>query len=77
MTEPDLALFRRFATEPWLVGPDWPGSREIDGVATGFLAWDARGAGRGRRHPEHQTEQWRDGHLYRRLRNDPAPDPSS
>lgn len=25
VTEPDLELFRRFATEPWLIGLDWRG----------------------------------------------------
>ncbi|MGW0522881.1 GNAT family N-acetyltransferase [Crossiella sp. NPDC003009] len=33
VTEPDLALFRRFATEPWLVGLDWNGFSD-PGAAT-------------------------------------------
>ncbi|MEU0150863.1 GNAT family N-acetyltransferase [Micromonospora fulviviridis] len=28
VTEPDLAMFRRFATEPGLIGPDWAGFRD-------------------------------------------------
>ncbi|MCW2142439.1 Protein N-acetyltransferase, RimJ/RimL family [Actinoplanes cyaneus] len=165
VTEDDLALLRRFVTEPGLVGLDWGGftdpheparrfaadgylggtsSRlivEREQVATGFVAWgrrhfgnpettayweigiallpEWRGQGIGWRaqamlcdylfthtplqrvqagtHPENIAEQkslvkagfqregvirscefragrWRDGHLYSRLRDDPAPD---
>jgi [ribosomal protein S5]-alanine N-acetyltransferase len=164
LVEDDLAMFRRFATEPGLIGLDWSGFRDAqaparrfatdgflgadDGrlmvevdperVAAGFVTWRAgqygsvgkyweigiallpewRGRGIGARaqamlcdylfqhtpvqriqaatHPENVAEQkalekagfqregvvraaefragqWRDGWLYSRLRDDPAP----
>jgi ribosomal-protein-alanine N-acetyltransferase len=163
VAEDDLAMFRRFATEPGLVGLDWAGFRDAqaparrfavdsylgpdDGrlvvevdpdEAAGFVSWKAgrygglagyweigiallpewRGRGVGWRaqamlcdylfchtpaqriqagtHPENVAEQrslekagfrlegviracefragqWRDGYLYSRLRDDPAP----
>jgi ribosomal-protein-alanine N-acetyltransferase len=164
VVEADLAMFRRFATEPGLIGPDWTGYRDPgaharrfatdsylgeqdgrlmvevapDAVAAGLVSWHAVGYGpakgweigiallpewRGRgigwraqamlcdylfthtpaqriqagTHPENAAEQrslekagfrlegviraaefragqWRDGYLYSRLRDDPAPD---
>jgi RimJ/RimL family protein N-acetyltransferase len=161
----DLAMFRRFATEPGLIGLDWAGFRDAEAparrfaadgylgaedgrlmvelagenVAVGFVSWQAgsygtakhwvigiallpqwRGRGIGWRaqamlcdylfehtpaqrieagtHPENLAEQkalqkagfhhegvvraaefragqWRDGHLYSRLRHDPSPLP--
>ncbi|GAA3030690.1 GNAT family protein [Streptosporangium longisporum] len=161
VTEDDLGMFRRFSTEPGLIGLDWTGFRdaqaparrfaldgylgaddsrlvvEADGTTAGFMSWMARGSAvsryweigiallpdrRGRgigwraqamlcdylfthtpaqrveaaTHPENIAEQrslekagftlegvlravefragrWRDGHLYSRLRDDPAP----
>lgn len=163
VTHDDLAMFRRLATEPGLVGPDWAGFRDAEaaarrfavdgflgsedgrlmldvapeGAAAGFVSWAAgshgavakhweigivlmpewRGRGVGWRaqamlcdylfqhtpvqriqagtQPENVAEQralekagfqmegvlracefrageWRDGHLYSRLRDDPA-----
>jgi RimJ/RimL family protein N-acetyltransferase len=162
VAEDDLAMFRRFATEPFLIGLDWGGFRdaqeparrfardgylsadggrlivEADSERTGYVSYTAgrnagmagyweigiallpeyRGRGIGWRaqailcdylfshspaqriqagtHPENLAEkkslamagfqlegiiraaefrggQWRDGHLYSRLRDDPAP----
>jgi len=160
----DLAMFRRFATEPWLIGLDWAGFRdaqaparrfaedgflgpaggrlivavEPDAATAGFVSftegrygglasyweigiallpeWRGRGVGwraqallcdylfahtpaqriQAGTHPENTAEQrslvkagfqlegvvracefragrWRDGYLYSRLRDDPAP----
>ncbi|MGS2617394.1 GNAT family N-acetyltransferase [Micromonospora sp. LZ34] len=38
VAEPDLAMFRRFATEPGLVGLDWSGYRDAAGPARRFAA---------------------------------------
>jgi ribosomal-protein-alanine N-acetyltransferase len=52
VTDDDLAMFRRFATEPGLIGLDWAGFRDAAEPARRFQ---------------------RDGYLYSRLRDDPAP----
>jgi [ribosomal protein S5]-alanine N-acetyltransferase len=36
--EDDLALFRRFCTEPWLIGLDWAGFRDAQAPARRFAA---------------------------------------
>jgi [ribosomal protein S5]-alanine N-acetyltransferase len=38
VTEPDLAMFRRFATEPYLIGLDWTGFRDAQEPARRFAA---------------------------------------
>jgi hypothetical protein len=52
VTDDDLAMFRRFATEPGLIGLDWAGFRDAAEPVRRFQ---------------------RDGYLYSRLRDDPAP----
>jgi [ribosomal protein S5]-alanine N-acetyltransferase len=85
--EDDLAMFRRFATEPGLVGPDWAGFRDAQAPARRFAVDGYLGADDGRlvvevdgheaagfvRACEFRAGQWRDGYLYSRLRDDPAP----
>ncbi|MEU8301670.1 hypothetical protein AB0C04_30810 [Micromonospora sp. NPDC048909] len=38
VTEPDLSIFRRFATEPGLIGLDWAGIRDAGAPARRFAA---------------------------------------
>ncbi|MDG6100949.1 GNAT family N-acetyltransferase [Dactylosporangium aurantiacum] len=38
VTEPDLAMFHRFATEPGLIGLDWAGYRDPHAAARQFAA---------------------------------------
>ncbi|MFI7576764.1 hypothetical protein [Micromonospora sp. NPDC049497] len=81
VTEPDLAMFRRFAVEPGLLGPDWHGFRD-PGAAERRYATDAwLGEKDGRLVVEVEAEEaaefragrWCDGLLYSRLRDDPSP----
>jgi ribosomal-protein-alanine N-acetyltransferase len=48
VTEDDLALFRRFATEPGLVGLDWAGFRDAQAPARRFAADGYLGTADGR-----------------------------
>jgi RimJ/RimL family protein N-acetyltransferase len=48
VTKPDLAMFGRFATEPWLVGLDWTGFRDAQEPARRFAADGYLGADGGR-----------------------------
>ncbi|MEU6743638.1 hypothetical protein [Streptosporangium sandarakinum] len=40
VTEDDLAMFRRFATEPGLIGLDWAGFRDAQAPARRWLRTD-------------------------------------
>jgi hypothetical protein len=46
--EGDLAMFRRFATEPHLIGPDWAGFRDAQQFARRYAADGHLGADGGR-----------------------------
>jgi RimJ/RimL family protein N-acetyltransferase len=48
VTEPDLAMFRRFATEPGLIGLDWAGFRDAQSYARRFATDGYLGAEDGR-----------------------------
>jgi RimJ/RimL family protein N-acetyltransferase len=48
VTGDDLAMFRRFATEPGLIGLDWTGFRDAQGPARRFAADGYLGADDGR-----------------------------
>jgi hypothetical protein len=68
VVEDDLAMFRRFATEPGLIGLDWAGFRDAQGPACRFAADGYLGADDGRLmvevEPEHVAAgfvTWRAG----------------
>ena len=66
-------MFRRFAVEPGLIGLDWAGFRDAQAPARRFAAeagFQLEGVIRA---CEFRAGQWRDGWLYSRLRDDPAP----
>ncbi|MEV0325738.1 GNAT family protein [Micromonospora echinospora] len=48
VVEADLAMFRRFLTEPGLIGPDWAGFRDAGAPARRFAADGYLGADDGR-----------------------------
>ncbi|MFF0520485.1 hypothetical protein ACFYTC_17370 [Actinomadura nitritigenes] len=89
VTEDDLAMFRRFATEPGLIGLDWTGFRGAQAPARRYASDGYLGEDEGRliveadgtaaplegvlRAVEFRAGRWRDGWMYSRLRNDPPP----
>jgi RimJ/RimL family protein N-acetyltransferase len=57
VTEDDLEMFRRFATEPGLVGLDWAGFRDAQAPARRFAVDGYLGADDGRLMVQVETEQ--------------------
>jgi len=71
VVEEDLAMFRRFAVEPGLIGLDWAGFRDAQAPSgSPPTAFTFEGVLRA---CEFRAGQWRDGYLYSRVRDDPAP----